>query len=126
MTERDPLVGQKIAPMKMQRAKHLRHKSTQAEDALWQCLRRNQLEGLHFRRQQIIDGFIADFSCHAAGVVIEVDGDIHVAQREYDIERDQILATHKLGILRFTNEDVLHNISDVLKTITLACNARIE
>jgi very-short-patch-repair endonuclease len=59
-------------------------------------------------------------------VVIEVDGDIHVAQREYDIERDQILATHQLGILRFTNEDVLHNISDVLKTITLACNARIE
>jgi very-short-patch-repair endonuclease len=68
MTERDPLVGQKIAPMKMQRAKHLRHKSTQAEDALWQCLRRNQLEGLHFRRQQIIDGFIADFYCHAAAM----------------------------------------------------------
>ena len=112
--------------MKAQRAKELRHGMTKAEDVLWQCLRRNQLDGLHFRRQQIIDGFIADFYCHAAGIVIEVDGGVHDGRQEYDAGRDRILATHNLRILRFTNEDVLHNISYVLKTIAIACNAGIE
>ncbi|NJL61087.1 MAG: DUF559 domain-containing protein [Methylacidiphilales bacterium] len=46
----------------------------------------NILNGLHFSRQQIIDGFIADFYCHAAGFMIEVDGEIHDRQMEYDLE----------------------------------------
>jgi very-short-patch-repair endonuclease len=57
----------------------------------WQHLRANQLNGLHFRRQQIIDGFIADFYCHVARLVIEVDGEIHQQQAEYDAERDRVL-----------------------------------
>ncbi len=54
------------------RARELRREMTPAEKVLWQELRGNKL-GLHFRRQQIIAGFIADFYCYAASLIIEVD-----------------------------------------------------
>jgi very-short-patch-repair endonuclease len=82
--------GQYIHPKKLDRAKQLRTQMTPAEKLLWQHLRNNRLNGLHFRRQQIIDGFIVDFYCHAARVVIEVDGEVHQNQREYDDERDRL------------------------------------
>ncbi|MBI4310594.1 MAG: DUF559 domain-containing protein [Chloroflexi bacterium] len=67
---------------------------TAAEALLWVALRRNQLDGLAFRRQQIIDGFIVDFYCHRIGLVIELDGSVHegeVAQGQ-DKERDTLLS----------------------------------
>jgi very-short-patch-repair endonuclease len=85
------VIGQKVTRIKIQRAKELRREMTQEEKILWQHLRANRLNGLHFRRQQIIDGFIADFYCHATRLVIEVDGEIHQQQAEYDAERDQVL-----------------------------------
>jgi very-short-patch-repair endonuclease len=54
---------------------------TPAERILWQELRGNKL-GAHFRRQQIIAGFIVDFYCHKVALVIEVDGDVHDLQKE--------------------------------------------
>ncbi|RMD61118.1 DUF559 domain-containing protein, partial [Candidatus Parcubacteria bacterium] len=81
-----------INPAKLEQAKAMRRNMTPAEKRLWSVLRRNQLDGLHFRRQQIIDGFIVDFYCHAAGLVVEVDGPAHEMQKEYDAERDRILA----------------------------------
>ena len=71
------VIGQKVNSDKVQRAKELRRQMTPEENILWQYLRANRLHGLHFRRQQIIDGFIADFYCHASRLVIEVDGKIH-------------------------------------------------
>jgi very-short-patch-repair endonuclease len=62
-----------------------------AEKILWQELRSNKL-GVHFRRQQIIQGFIVDFYCHRAGLVVEVDGDIHDLQREEDARREKALS----------------------------------
>ena len=56
---------------------------TPAEKILWNELRANKL-GVHFRRQQVIAGFIVDFYCHKAGLVVEVDGDIHDLQKEED------------------------------------------
>ncbi|HCF30201.1 MAG TPA: restriction endonuclease, partial [Cyanobacteria bacterium UBA11049] len=82
----------------------------EVEKILWHHLRTNKLNGLHFRRQQVIDGFIVDFYCHAAGVVIEVDGAVHLQQVEYDARRDQILSLRGLRILRITNEEVKHNL----------------
>ena len=52
---RNIVIGQKVTPIKVQRAKELRHQMTQEEKILWQHLRANRLNGLHFRRQQIID-----------------------------------------------------------------------
>jgi very-short-patch-repair endonuclease len=68
--------GQQITKEKFQKAKELRRDMTSAEKVLWNELRGNKL-GVHFRRQQIIAGFIVDFYCHRAGLVIELDGSVH-------------------------------------------------
>jgi very-short-patch-repair endonuclease len=98
---------------------------TDAETILWQHLRANRLSGLHFRRQQVIRGFIVDFYCHAAGIVVEVDGDAHTHQEAYDHERDQILASHGIRILRISNDAVIHSLEDVLASIQAICQAEL-
>ncbi len=111
------IIGQKVSPEKIKRAKELRQNMTTAEKILWQHLRAKQFNNLKFRRQQIIEGFIVDFYCHSLGLVIEIDGKIHEKQIEYDRDRDKILSTKDLHILRFTNKQVTENIESVLKTI---------
>ena len=76
---------------------------TPAEAILWQHLRTNKLDGLHFRRQEVINGLIADFYCHEAGLVVEVDGAVHEDRTDADAERDRILTGRGLRVLRFTN-----------------------
>jgi very-short-patch-repair endonuclease len=98
---------------------------TLAEALLWQKLRRNQLQGMHFRRQQVIDGFIADFYCHAAAVVVELDGSIHEHQTETDAERDTVFDKRGMLVLRFTNEQVFCELHDVLRRIIQVCVERI-
>ncbi|WP_414575883.1 endonuclease domain-containing protein [Anabaena sp. CCY 9402-a] len=115
------VVGQIINLEKMQRAKEFRRQMTPAEKILWQHLCGNRLHGLHFRRQQIIDGFIADFYCHAARLVIEVDGKIHEQQAEYDAERDKVLSARGLRLLRIKNEEVVQEIDRVLMLIYQVC-----
>ena len=90
---------------------------TDAEIRLWDALRANRLNGLQFRRQQFIDGFIVDFYCHALQLVVEVDGPIHASQAEYDRERDYTLAGHGLRVLRVTNDEVTHALPSVLARI---------
>lgn len=90
---------------------------TPSEAKLWDHLRAGRLGGLKFRRQQIIDGFIADFYCHSAGLVVEVDGAVHESQREYDRERDRAIAAHGLRVLRVTNDEVEQDIEAVLRSI---------
>src|SRR5574341_155060 len=109
--------GQKINPEKLQRARELRHEMTPAEKVLWQELRGNKL-GFHFRRQQIIAGFIVDFYCHAAGLVIEVDGDIHKEQQDFDANRDKVLQELGLSVIHVKNDDVLNNLPQVLRKIS--------
>jgi very-short-patch-repair endonuclease len=58
--------------------------------------------------------------CHAAGLVVEVDGPIHEANVEYDRERDAVIAARGLKILRFRNDQIRHNLREVLAAITLA------
>ena len=126
MPARNVVIGQKVEAEKVARAKELRRQMTPAERVLWQHLRRNQLEGFHFRRQQVIDGFIVDFYCHAAGLVLEIDGDIHQQRAEYDEERDRILAARGLRVLRIPNRDVLENLPDVLNRIAAACRSPVD
>lgn len=121
-TKRHLVVGQRVRDVKAERARDMRRSPTAAERVLWQSLRRNQLVGLHFRRQQPIDGFIADFYCHALGLVVEIDGDSHAGRESYDRVRDEILASRGLRILRVTNTDVLDNLASVLNTIARAAH----
>ncbi len=97
---------------------------TLAEARLWQRLRGNRLAGLHIRRQQVIDGFIADFYCHAAAVVVEVDGSSHEGRQAYDAERDDVFAARGLFTLRFSNDDVLRDVAAVVRRIESVCLAR--
>jgi len=89
-----------------------------AEKILWQELRGNKLSA-HFRSQQVIAGFIVDFYCHKAGLVIELDGDIHEddEQKENDAKRDKALNELELRIIRFRNEEVLMDLSYVVEII---------
>ncbi len=96
----------------------LRREMTAEENLLWQKLRGSRLNGFHFRRQQIIDGFIADFYCHAAGLVIEVDGYVHQQKIERDQQRDRILILKGLKILHIPNEEINNDIEGVLERIT--------
>ena len=99
---------------------------TDAERVLWHELRANKLCGWHFRRRQVIGGFIVDFYCHAAGLAVELDGEVHDTQAEYDTERDQILTAQGLRVPRFKNQDVFENLESVLQTILLECERKPE
>jgi very-short-patch-repair endonuclease len=101
-------------------ARQLRQRATPEERLMWQELRAHRFEGLHFRRQQVIDGFVADFYCHAARLIVEVDGPIHDDQREYDAFRDLALAEHGLRIVRVSNDDVRRDMPTVLERIRQA------
>lgn len=108
-------------PVVRQRAKELRWPQTPAEAALWERLQNKQLYGLKFRRQHPLHHFILDFYCHAHQLVIEVDGGIHQHQQEYDAARTEWLTQRGFTVIRFRNEDVLHDIETVLQKIAKAC-----
>ena len=110
--------GQRVAKEKLERAREFRRDMTLTEAILWQELRGNKL-GVHFRRQQVIAGFIVDFYCHKAGLVIELDGSVHGGdeQKENDAERDKVLSEMGLRIVRFMNEDVIKNLPKILGRI---------
>ncbi len=103
------------------RAKELRENMTPAEKVLWEKLRCNQL-GVRFKAQHPIDIFIADFYCHRAKLVIEVDGAIHASQSDYDDGRTVELERFGLTVIRFTNEEVLTDIDKVIQQIKKALN----
>ena len=116
MPVKNIIPGQTVTKEKLQRAKELRHDMTPAEKILWQELRANKL-GVHFRRQQVIAGFIVDFYCHKAALVIEVDGDIHDLQQEEDARREKALSEMGLQVVRFRNEEVMKNLSAVVGNV---------
>ena len=120
---RQVALGQHVEESKVFASRRMRTEPTPAEARLWQALRGNSLLGLKFRRQQIIDGFIADFYCHAAALVVECDGPIH--DPGYDAERDRILGGRKLLVLRFPNERILNDLEKVLDEIAHAAEPRL-
>jgi very-short-patch-repair endonuclease len=118
--------GQHIEPEKLVRAKSLRREMTRPEAMLWQRLGKDALNGLHFRRQQVVDGFILDFYCHQAALVVEVDGLVHTGQIVYDAERSAVLAGRGLRVLRVTNAEVEANLEAVLAQIAAVCAEQLQ
>jgi very-short-patch-repair endonuclease len=86
---------------------------------LWQGLRRQQVAGFRFRRQVILAGFVADFVCFEARMIVEIDGATHGTDEEIarDATRSAALTARGYDILRFTNDDVFHNLDGVLETV---------
>ena len=99
----------------VERARAMRAEPTEFEKRLWRHLSGSQLGGFKFRRQATLDPFIADFFCPAKGLVIEVDGETHIA--EEDERRDAILAGRGFATIRFTNDQVRDNMDGVLTVI---------
>ena len=108
-----------------ERAKGMRREPTEAENALWEALRNRKLES-KFRRQQPIAQFIADFVCIDKKLIIEVDGDIHKNQVEYDEGRTYILNDIGYRVIRFSNNTVLKNIDNVIEKIKTELNTPLS
>jgi very-short-patch-repair endonuclease len=94
---------------------------TEAEGILWQCLRGRRLNGFKFRRQHPIRGYIVDFYCADVGLAIEVDGGYHGKNNQQVADEHRTAELNKLNVkvIRFSNHEVINNINDVLKQITL-------
>jgi very-short-patch-repair endonuclease len=101
-------------------ARKLRKAMTPAEQTLWEQLRSRRLQGLKFRRQHPVGRFIVDFYCAEHRLVIELDGDIHQGQQEYDQARTETLQGYGYRVLRFSNDMVLQHIERVLEMIVAA------
>ncbi len=104
-------------PALVARAKTLRKNMTPAERKLWfEYLRPLPLK---VYRQRPIDHYIVDFFCSKLKLVIEVDGDTHFSNdaKKYDQIRSEVLEGYGLTVIRFTNDEVVHNFSEVCAVI---------
>jgi very-short-patch-repair endonuclease len=115
----------KVSSRLRSNARTLRKNSTDVERLLWAELRDHRLNGVSFRRQVPIASYIADFVCHAARLVIELDGGQHLSddQEVADSRRSAIIEAKGFRVLRFSNHDVMTNRTGVLETIASAIEA---
>ena len=108
------------------RAKDLRKNATRQENHLWYDFLRTF--PIRFQRQKAIDGFIADFYCHKARLIVELDGSQHYTDDglDKDEKRTQILNKYNLEVLRFSNLDIDKNFSGVCTRIEETIKKRTE
>jgi very-short-patch-repair endonuclease len=100
------------------RARRLRGNMTDAENRLWRVVRRDQLNGLHFRRPHPVGPFTLDFCCPSLRIAVEVDGGQHAEQRKQaDDRRTRWLAGKGVVVIRYWNNDVLSNLPGVLSDL---------
>ena len=106
-------------PEIFQNARLLRSNLTEAEKQIWQYLRKPPFKSWHFRRQHPINQFIADFYCHQAKLVIELDGSIHnlIEIKERDEGREYFIKQLGLEVIRFSNDEVFQTPIHVLQQI---------
>ena len=99
--------SQWVNPEKLELAKSFRKDPTETEEKVWQLLRNRKIKNLKWRRQQVIDGFIADFYCAELNVVLEVDGSVHntAEAKEYDEIRSLVFESRGIKTIRIKNEN---------------------
>jgi len=107
-------------------ARELRQNLTRSEKLLWEKIRNKQLDGYRFRCQHPIYRYVLDFYCHEAMLAVEIDGDVHKKREEYDEYRDELLQHIGIRTLRFTNEEVLSSLEEILITISSILELRQE
>ena len=98
-------------------ARELRGRTTPAEEALWAVVRRQQIDGLQFRRQHPIGPFVLDFYCPSQKLCIELDGPVHDGTADRDEARTDALNTLGIRVIRFRNDEVLGEIDAVIARI---------
>ena len=90
---------------------------TKAERQVWQVLRSRQMKEYKFRSQVPIGRYIADFVCHEARLIVEIDGSQHDRSSPQEAERSGFLQNEGYRILRFWNSEVLANLDGISQTI---------
>ncbi|TAL36811.1 MAG: endonuclease domain-containing protein [Spirochaetes bacterium] len=92
----------------------MRKNPTAAEKKLWEELKEKRFDGLKFRNQHPVFRYILDFYCHEKKLAIEVDGDIHINQKETDAYREDYLKSLGIVTVRVKNIDIEDRIEEVL------------
>ena len=108
------------------KARELRSNPTEAEQVLWGCLRRRQVNGCRFRRQAPIGMYIGDVLCFEKKLVVELDGGQHLTNREYDLQRTAWLESQGFRVLRFWNSEVFNSLEAVKESISRALTRQTE
>jgi very-short-patch-repair endonuclease len=126
MIEQEKAMYYGAKPETFAAAKILRDNMTSSEKLLWERLKSKQVCGLRFRRQHPISFFIADFYCHEARMVIEIDGEIHKQKKEYDDGRSAEMEKYYIKVIRFTNSEVENNIDAIIRITENEIKSRIQ
>src|SRR3990172_12092957 len=102
-----------------ERRRELRKNQTDVERLLWKQIRNKNFFGLKFFRQYSVGAYIVDFYCPKLKLAIELDGGQHAEEgiKEYDKIRTDYLKLMGIKVMRFWNNDVIHNIEGVLEEI---------
>jgi very-short-patch-repair endonuclease len=101
-------------PELTRRARAMRREMPEPELRLWLQLRATRFEGVKFRRQKVVGRYIVDFAANDPGLVVELDGDTHAFQEDYDRERTRFLEGEGYRVVRYTNLEVMQNLDGVL------------
>ncbi len=101
------------------RRQQLRNRATEAERILWSCLKKNTLKH-KFIRQYSVEGYVVDFYCPEKRLAIELDGEQHKQNLEYDLIRTRLLNAYGIKVIRFWNNEVKDGLTKVLSKIQLA------
>ena len=117
MDERTTRRRPRVTTETRDRAKKLRTEATFPERLLWSRLRANQVGGLHMRRQHPVGPYILDFLCADAKLVIELDGRSHDDREQYDAARTAYLQGLGMRVVRFSDDEVLNNLNEVVRRI---------
>lgn len=99
------------------RARRLRREMSPPERKVWAVLRARGLTGYKFERQVPVGPFIVDFLCPEKRLVIEIDGDSHDTQIDYDKRRDRYLRKAGYRVLRLTNRDVTNDLEASMRLV---------
>ncbi len=98
---------------------NLRNRMSGAEILMWARLRRKQLN-VRFRRQHSVGSYIVDFYCPELKLDLEIDGDTHLGYEAeiFDVQRQTYIEALGIHFLRFTNDEVVNKIEEVIKTLS--------
>jgi very-short-patch-repair endonuclease len=109
--------NKKLKPL----ARKLRKQGTKGEAILWRdVLKARQIKGYQFNRQFPIDNYIVDFVSRKLKLIIEIDGNSHIAKSEEDFERQNFLESLGFQILKFSEVFVIYRIDEVVTEIDYA------
>ena len=116
-------MARRTTPSLLAFARDNRRAPTHTEKMLWQALRDRRSEGIKFRREALVEGYLADFYCAEHKLIVEVDGNIHKLEevKQRDIHREQRLREAGYRVLRFTSDQVYGSLGWVTDAIVDAC-----